>query len=129
MSRRPLLIITIVVMMLLGTATAEDNPAVDQDFSILRNTTISCSTAFPSAKVGCFWEKPIWVIDNLEIALGIDARAAFNPVTEPTIAPYAIVAWYEPTWSAWAEFQLPDMGITVLGSPDWFSAGFTYRFP
>jgi len=118
---RPLTI-TILGMMLLGNANAEDG----EPFSVLANTTLSCSAKLPSGLVGCYWERPVWVLGAFEVAVGIDAQAALNG-GDNYIGGYGIFAYYAPTWSAWAELHLPDLA-PVIGNPDWLRVGFTYRF-
>lgn len=118
---RPLTI-TIVAMMLLGNANAEDG----EPFSVLANTTLSCSAKLPSGLVGCYWERPVLVLGGFEVAIGIDAQAALNG-GDTYVGGYGILAYYAPTWSAWAELHLPELA-PVIGNPDWFRVGFTYRF-
>ncbi len=120
-------------LLLLGSATAEGEAPADPApaFSVLANTTISCSAAWPSTSVGCFWERPLLVLGAFEVALGIDAQAVLaGSLDDAHLAAYAVVAYYADTWSAWTELRLPQIsGIPTIGSPDWLRAGFTLRFP
>lgn len=134
--RRPLtlLLATILALTLLGSATAEGEtttePVADA-FRVLANSTISCSSAWPSTTVGCFWERPVLVVGALEVAVGLDAQAVLTgSLSDAHLAPYLIVAAYLDSWSAWAEVRLPELsGIPVFGAPDWLRVGFTIRIP
>lgn len=131
---RRLLIITLAAMMLLANANAEGNATESvavSPFSVLAGSTISCSTTWPSATFGCFIERRVLTLGALELALGVDAQTVLSGTLADThLAPYAILAAYLDTWSAWAEVRLPPLGgIPVLGSPDWLRIGFSYRFP
>ena len=132
--RRPLrpLLATLLVLMLLGSGTAEGEARTEAPaFSVLANATISCSAAWPSTTVGCWLERPILVVGPLELAISLDAQAVLTgALADSHLAPYLIVAAYLESWSAWAEVRLPELsGIPVIGSPDWLRIGFTYRIP
>ncbi len=120
------LIITLAATTLIanGIAAAEDTP---EPFSVLTNATLSCSIKAPSLIVGCYLERPVAVFGGLELAVGVDAQAALRG-GDSHLAPYGIAAYYAPTWSAWLEVMLPDLGIPVIGAPDWLRFGFSYRF-
>lgn len=129
MRRHPTLLLGILLgMTLLASVNAEGEPGA---FSVLANSTLSCSTAWPSATVGCFWERPILVLGDVEIAIGLDAQAVLlGNLVDAHLAPYLIAAAYLDTWSAWVELRMPDLaGVPVLGSSDWFRAGFSIRIP
>lgn len=132
--RRPLrpLLGTLVALMLLGSATAEgEAPTEAPAFSVLANATVSCSAAWPSTTVGCWLEKPLIVLGGLELAIGVDAQAAFKGTWDDAhLAPYVIAAVYFDAWSVWMEARLPELsGIPVLGTSDTLRLGFTYRIP
>lgn len=121
---RLLLLLLIATLATIGNAneTADAKP-----FSVLTNTTLSCSLKAPSLTVGCYYERPVFVAGPLELSVGVDAQAALTG-GDAHLAPYATAAWYAPTWSAWVEVIFPDLGIPVIGAPDWLRVGFTYRF-
>lgn len=122
--RRLLLSTTLFVMLLLGSAhAAEDAHAADNQ---QLNITLTCSIA-SDGSIGCFLERPVLVVGNLELALGVDARAALWGESPTYLSGYAVVAWYEPTWNAWAELAIPEV-VPVIGRPTAFRAGFTIRF-
>lgn len=97
-------------------------------FSVLHNATLSCSVKLPSGTLGCFLERPVFVLGGLEVAVGVDAQAVLTGGGDAHLAPYGIIAYYADTWSAWLEVMLPELGVPVLGAPDWMRVGFTYRF-
>lgn len=110
-----------------GDATTEPTP-----FSVLANATISCSAAAPSWTVGCFVERPVFVVGPVELSIGVDAQAVLNAATpgleNAHLAPYGTLAVYQGTWSAWAEVRLPELaGVPVIGASDWLRLGFTTR--
>lgn len=129
--RLTLLLITTLGLTWLGSALAEGEAGTDSVASLLADSSITCSTAWPSATVGCWWEQPIWVVGDVELALGVDAQAVLaGSWDDAHLAPYMIVAWYGATASAWLEVRLPDLGgIPVLGDSDWLRAGMTIRVP
>ncbi len=133
MRRLTLLLATIVGLTLLGSANADGDTTepVASPFSVLAGSTVSCSTAWPSATVGCFIERPVLVVGAVELAVGLDAQTVLTGTLADThLAPYVIVAAYLNSWSAWAEVRLPHLGsIPVLGSPDWLRVGFSIRIP
>lgn len=131
---RRLLLATILATTLLGNATAAEGETTTESvasaFSVLANTTISCSAAWPSATLGCFLERPVLVLGALELAIGLDAQAVLTGALDGHLAPYMVLAYYADTWSAWTEVRLPELaGIKPLGSSDWFRIGFSYRIP
>ncbi len=121
------LIITLAATTLIASATAEGDATEPIPFSVLTNATLSCSVKAPSLIVGCYLERPVAVLGGLELAVGVDAQAALRG-GDSHLAPYGIAAYYAPTWSAWLEVMLPDLGIPVIGAPDWLRFGFSYRF-
>lgn len=123
MTRRLLLLLTAI---LATTATANDT-ADAEPFSVLTNTTLSCSLRLPDPTVGCYWERPVAVLGPLEIAVGVDAQAALSRPAESIVGGYVSLAAYYPNWSAWAELHLPRVA-PVVGNPVWFRAGFSMRF-
>lgn len=124
------LLTTILALTLLGSASAEGD-AVEEasQFSVLANSTLSCSAALPSVTVGCFLERPLLVLGGFEVAVGVDAQAVLTGSWDDAhLAPYVILAAYLDTWSVWAEVRLPELsGVPVIGSPDWLRVGFTLR--
>lgn len=130
--RRPRLLLLVTILATMSLASAQDadaNPS--PPFSVLAGSSITCSSTWPSAVVGCFWERPVLVLGALELALGVDAQATLSgSFDDMHLAPYLIAAYYGDAWSAWVEVRLPELGgIPVLGSPDWLRAGFAYRIP
>ena len=136
---RPLLLlVTTLALALLGSAAAEgdgrdptDSGSVppNPQFSVLRNTTLSCSARLPTAVVGCFIERPVLVLGPVELAVGVDAQAALRSAHSGHLAPYAVLAIYQDAWSAWLELRLPELaGLHPLGDPDYLRVGFSYRF-
>ena len=91
-------------------------------------TTLSCSAAIPSVSLGCFIERPVFVLGSIEVAFGVDARAVLTDFERSSLAPYGILGLYEPSWSAWVEVALPNTRVPVLGRPDFLRVGFTWRF-
>jgi len=127
--RLHLLLITFLATMSLASAQDVD-ASPSPPFSVLAGSSITCSSTWPSAVVGCFWERPVLVLGALELALGVDAQATLSgSFDDMHLAPYLIAAWYGEQASAWAELRLPELsGVPVLGSPDWLRVGFTLRF-
>jgi len=129
---RHLLLTTLLALILCGNANAEgEAPEEAPPFTVLANVTISCSAAWPSTTIGCFIERPVFVLGGLELAVGLDAQAVITGGLDAAhLAPYGILAYYAGTWSAWLEAQLPELAsIPTIGSPDWLRAGFTLRIP
>lgn len=130
MRRLPLLV-TILALLLLGSAHAEGDATenVAPAFSVLSNATVTCSARLPAAVVGCFAERPVLVLGDFEVALGIDAQAALTNDHRGHLAPYAVLAYYGEVLSAWVELRLPELaGLHPLGDPDYLRIGFSYRF-
>ena len=136
MPRRPLLVITL-ALLLLGSAHAEGDATenVAPPFSVLSNTTLTCSARLPTAVVGCYVERPLFVLGPVELAIGVDAQAVLHTCVHEHgcvgthVAPYAVLAIYQERWSAWAELRLPEIhGLHPIGDPDWLRAGFSVRF-
>lgn len=121
--RRLLLLITILAMTAYGSAQEGAADSVTP-LGVLDGATLSCSVAAPSWTTGCFVEKRMATLGPLEFAVGVDAQAVFSR-DEYHLAPYAIVAAYFDTWSAWGEFALPDSTIPILGRPDYVRVGFS----
>lgn len=115
--RRRLLVITTLAMTLTGSALAEGNP--------LAGSTVTCS-ATPQV-AGCYLERPVWTVGPLELALGVDAQAAYAGGRSGHLAPYVSAAWYANTWSVWGEVFMPHSGVPIVGRADWFRVGFTWR--
>lgn len=131
MPRRLLLAITL-ALLLLGSAHAEggsnntENGSVPPAFSVLSNVTVTCSARLPATVVGCFVERPVLVLGDFELALGIDAQAALTNAYTGHLAPYAVLAYYGEALSAWVEVRLPELaGLQPLGDPDWLRLGFS----
>lgn len=110
--RHRLLLITLLALTLSGSALAAGS--------------LTCSAT--SSRAGCFYEVPTFVLGSLEVAVGVDAQVGWGDGAGSHLAPYAIVGWYAPTWSAWLEFHLPETGIPTLGRPDPWRIGVTFRF-
>lgn len=110
--RRRLLLITLLAWTLCGSALAAGS--------------LTCSAT--SSRAGCFYEVPAFVLGPLEVAVGVDAQAGWGDGASSHLAPYAIVGWYAPTWSAWLELALPDSRVPTFGRPDPWRVGFTVRF-
>lgn len=133
MPRRQLLATLLATMLLAsGLAGATDPPTTENvaaPFSVLANSSITCSTAWPSSTTGCWWEKRILTFGDFEVAVGVDAQAVLTSgLSDAHLAPYLIAAWYGEQASAWAELRLPELsGVPVLGSPDWLRVGFSLR--
>lgn len=115
--------ITILVMMLLGIALAQDSE-VDQPPP---TTTLSCSASVFSVTAACFVERPIITIGKFELAVGVDALAPFLDLEDASLAGYGVLAYYAPTWSAWVEVAIPKI-VPPLGRSDPVRFGFTARF-
>lgn len=120
-------LLLLLIATLATTATANDNADAPEPFSVLTNTTLSCSLRLPDPIVGCYWERPVMVVGPFEVAVGVDAQAALSRPAESIVGGYVSVAAYYPTWSAWAELHLPRVA-PVVGNPVWFRAGFSMRF-
>ncbi len=129
--RLTLLLITTLGLTLLGSALAEGEASTDSVAGLLAGSSITCSSAWPSATVGCWWERPLWVVGDVELALGVDAQTVLSGTLDDAhLAPYMIVAWYGAMASAWLEVRLPNLGgIPLLGDSDWLRAGVTIRVP
>lgn len=88
---------------------------------------VTCSVT-PSVG-GCFYETTVFSVVFLEVAVGADAQAAWRVGRESHLAPYVIVTYYGEPWDVWLEVFAPKLGnVPVIGRPDWFRVGFTWRF-
>lgn len=134
MPRRPRLLLAILLALtLLGSAHAGGEApglAPAPAFSVVANTTLTCSARLPAVVVGCYWERPVLVLGPVELAVGLDAQAALRGDFEDAhLAPYLIAAVYLDAWSAWVELRLPELaGLRPIGDPDFLRVGFSYRF-
>ena len=139
--RRPrrLLLITILAWMPLGSAQDAASPgsvAVEQPvrnpdrFGVLAGSSITCSTAWPSATVGCWWEKRVLTLGDFEVAIAMDAQLALGGTRETYLAPMFSAAWYSATASMWLELAVPDGWLPVphFGRTDWLRVGFSYQW-
>lgn len=127
--RLRLLLATLLVLTLLGSASAEGDAPAAPAFGVLANATVSCSAAWPSTTVGCFVERPVLVLGGLELAVGVDAQALLSGTLDDAhLAPYGILAYYADTWSAWLELRLPELAPTI-GNPEYLRVGFSLRIP
>ncbi len=129
--RRLLLVMTLGTM-LFGSAHAEGDPTPEASgFSVLGGSTITCSTAWPSATFACWWERPILTLGDVEVSISLDAQLAVGGVGDSYLAPMLSVAWYGPVASAWIEVALPADWLPVahVGRGDWLRLGASYRIP
>jgi hypothetical protein len=118
---RPLvLLLMTLALTVCGSALAEGEASTPSGYSV------TCSASLAGA--GCFVEWPVWVFGPLEVALGFDARASWGAWERSYAAPYGILGWYENNWSAWLEFHLPETGMPLIGKPDPFRLGVTWRY-
>lgn len=124
-SPRRLLLITILATIGLASAQGDDDPAAP--FGALSGTTITCSAT--SAVAGCYLERPILTLGDLEVTLGVDAQLAYGGGRTSHLAPYVGAAWFASQWSIWGEVYLPHSGVPSIGRADWFRIGFTWRLP
>lgn len=92
--------------------------------------TLTCSTKVPSYTTGCFFEYTAFTLGNFELAIGVDAEVRPQVRGDTfSVAGYTVLAWYDDTWSAWAEVFTPKVTrIPMIGSPDWLRVGFTITF-
>jgi hypothetical protein len=113
------LTLTMLVLTFSGSALAEGEgtPA---------GYSVTCSAGLRDA--GCFIERPVLVIGALELAFGFDARASWADWERSYASPYAILAWYADSWSAWAEFAIPESRIPSIGKTDPLRVGVTWRY-
>lgn len=125
---------TILALALAGSALADGEPSGNPgELQPTSNSgefgvTLTCSARLPTGVVGCFVERSVLVLGALEVAVGVDAQAAFTGAARGHVAPYALVAWYSTAWSAWAEVRLPELdGLKPLGDPDWLRLGFSLK--
>jgi len=126
--RRPRRLLLVTILATMSLASAQD--AAGSPFSVLAGSSITCSSTWPSAVVGCFWERPVLVLGALELAIGVDAEVVLGGQLDGHLAPYVVAAYYADTWSAWTEVRLPELGgIRPIGDSNWLRAGFTLRFP
>lgn len=116
------LLSTILAMMLTGAALAKDFNADPGPVY-----TLSCTAAPLSVTVACFIERPVLTFGGFEVAIGVDARAAFLELEDASVAAYGILAYYAPNWNAWLEVALPEV-IPPIGRVDPVRLGFTLRF-
>lgn len=121
-------LITIVALLLLGSVAAEDSSTESVVTPAAFGVTLTCSARLPTAVVGCFVERPVLVLGAFELAIGLDAQASFTHAAQGHLAPYAVLAWYGDTASAWLEIRLPEFqGLAPLGDPDYLRLGFSLR--
>lgn len=128
--RLTLLLITTLGLTWLGSALAEGEAATDSVASLLAGSSITCSTAWPSATVGCWWEKRVLTLGDFEVAIAMDAQLALGGTRETYLAPMFSAAWYSATASMWLELAVPDGWLPVphLGRADWLRVGFSYQW-
>lgn len=133
MPRRRLLATTLALMLSVsGLAGADDPPAIENQAGFLSGSTISCSTAWPSATFACWWERPVLVLGDVEVSIALDAQLVLNDtVKESYVAPMFSVAWYRQDASVWLEAALPNGWLPVphVGRSDWLRLGATWRIP
>lgn len=113
---RHLLLITILATIALANAQGDAEPRA-------LGVTVSCS-AGPSV-AGCYLERRVLSLADLEVTVGVDAQLAWRDDRTSHLAPYAGVAWYAAWGSIWAEFALPSGLVPVIGRPDAWRVGFT----
>lgn len=78
-------------------------------FSVLAGSSITCSSTWPSAVMGCFWERPVLVLGGLELAIGLHAEAVLGGQIDGNLAHSVVATCYVDTWSAWrTEVRLPE---------------------
>jgi fructose-specific phosphotransferase system IIC component len=118
--RHLLLCITLLGSLLLGSALAAEEVAEP------KNLTLTCSFS-SEGTIGCFLERPVFVLGNFELGIGVDSRVAIWGESRSYLSGYAIAGWYAPTWNVWAELAIPDV-VPVIGRPAAFRAGVTVRF-
>jgi hypothetical protein len=122
---RPLvLLLMTLALTVCGSALAEGEDANVQ--RSLTGVSVTCSASLRDA--GCFVERPVLVLGALEVALGMDARASWTNEERGYLAPYGVIGWYGDAFSAWLEFHLPETGMPLVGKPDPFRIGFTWRY-
>ena len=108
------LFIAILALMLLASANAEGN------------RTLACSASQNVS--GCWLEAPIYVSGPFEVGFGIDTQLGYGAGRTSFLAPYAVLGWYAPTWSVWAELALPQSRFPTFGKPEPWRFGVRYRF-
>ncbi|MFA5567620.1 MAG: hypothetical protein WC972_03130 [Trueperaceae bacterium] len=128
---RRLLLATILATTLIGSvAAAEGEPTTENvvEAAPAFGVTLTCSARLPTAVVGCFAERPVLVVGAFELAIGVDAQVVFSDAARGHLAPYAVLAWYGETASAWVELRLPELnGLQPIGDPDFLRLGFSLR--
>lgn len=123
---RRLLALILFVTLSLGSAQDAADEPVEVVEPATFGVTLTCSARLPTAVVGCFVERPVLVLGNLEVAVGVDAQVALSGSQGHHLAPYLLAAYYTASWSAWAEIRLPELnGLQPLGDPDWLRLGFS----
>lgn len=123
--RRLLALIAVVTLSLGSAQDAADEP-VEVVEPAAFGVTLTCSARLPTGVVGCWVERPLLVLGNLEVAVGVDAQVTLSGGHNAHLAPYLLTAWHSSTWSAWAEIRLPELdGLQPLGDPDWLRLGFS----
>lgn len=90
------------------------------------NRTLACSVSQNVS--GCWLEAPVYASGAFEVGFGIDAQLAYGAGRTSFLAPYAVLGWYAPTWSAWAELALPQSRFPTFGKPEPWRLGFRVRF-
>lgn len=130
--RRPrhLLLITLLALTFSASALAEGEATTEPVAGFLSGSSITCSTAWPSATVGCWWEKRVLTLGDFEVAIAMDAQLALGGTRETYLAPMFSAAWFSATASMWLELALPDGWLPVphLGRADWLRVGFSYQW-
>lgn len=134
MPRRQLLATLLATMLLAsGLAGATDPPTTENvaaPFSVLANSSITCSTAWPSSTTGCWWEKRVLTLGDFEVAIAVDAAVTFS-TGDWYVSPMLSLAWYGPSASVWLEAALPDgiLPLPHVGRSDYVRIGFSYSIP
>ena len=122
MGRRPLVLLTTTLVLTFGGSALAAEPPYPAGYSV------TCSVSLAGA--GCFVERPVFVLGAFEVAVGFDARAAWAGEARGYASPFLVAGYYTSTWSVWTEVATPGLqGIPVIGKPDWWRLGFTYRIP
>lgn len=123
---RRLLALILFVTLSLGSAQDAADEPVEVVEPATFGVTLTCSARLPTAVVGCWVERPLLVLGSFEVAVGVDAQAALTNDYRGHLAPYAVLAFYGETASAWIELRLPELaGLRPLGDPDYLRLGFS----
>jgi len=78
--------------------------------------------------VTAFVEQPVFVLGDVEVAVGYDLRFDWRDGSRSAGSPVVTVGYYRPSWGAWIEVAMSRGPWPAFGERDAFRLGFTFRY-